>query len=655
MNRKIKIALAGNPNCGKTTLFNVLTGSNQFVGNWPGVTVEKKEGIYKNNKNVIITDLPGVYSLSPYTIEEGITRNYLINNTPDVIVNIIDGTNLERNLYLTTQLAELGIPMIIAVNMIDEVHKNGDKINLTVLSDELNVPVCEISALKKTGIDGAIQKAIATAIEKAIPKPQKIASDVQKRYEYTEHLLKSCYKKGFKNSYSISRKTDKILLNRYLAFPLFAVAMFMLFYVSVSLVGTHTGIWVNNALFGIFNLLGQAFELIDTPLWLERLILDGIFDGVGAVLGFVPQVFILFLMLSFLEACGYMSRIAFILDRIFRTFGMSGKSFIPLLIGTGCSVPGISSSRTIEDSQNRKITIITTSFLPCSAKLPVIAFVAAWFFDNAKWVAPSAYFLGIISVIISGILLTNSKIIPKSASPFVIELPPYRLPSLKSLLRSGTRRTTAFIKRAGTVIVAASVFIWLLSHLGISGRGIVLDEAMHLGSSFLGIVAKYISIIFKPLGFGNEAATIATVMGLAAKEEIVAVLNILEFNNMTPLSAYSFLAFNLLCAPCFGAVAAIKKEMCSIKWTLFAIAYQCIFAYAVSLCIYQYSLAMSGNINIYGFICALLITVLFLRLVLNKTYRVNLVYLKNKEPLITYSAKNNTPDCTICKKCKKII
>lgn len=693
---EIKIALAGNPNCGKTTLFNALTGANQFVGNWPGVTVEKKEGKLKGHKDIVITDLPGIYSLSPYTLEEVVARNYLIGERPDAILNIIDGTNLERNLYLTTQLVELGIPVVIAVNMMDIVRKNGDKINIAQLSKELGCAVCEISALKGTGIKEAAEKAVAAAkakestvpqhsfcgcvehaiahIEEAflhnVPEEQQrwyaikiferddkvleqlsIPEDVKnhieediasaekemdddaesiitnERYIYISSIINGCYKKKNKGGLTVSDKIDKIVTNRFLALPIFAVVMFIVYYVSITTVGGWATDWTNDGLFGeeswsIPTLLGNLLEKVNCAEWLSGLILDGIVGGVGAVLGFVPQMLVLFIFLGFLEACGYMARVAFVMDRIFRKFGLSGKSFIPMLIGTGCGIPGIMASRTIENERDRRMTITTTTFIPCGAKLPIIGLIAGALFDNSGLIAASAYFVGIAAIIISGIMLKKTKIFAGDPAPFVMELPAYHLPTVGNVLRSMWERGWSFIKKAGTVILLSAIVLWFLQSFGWeNGFGMVED----LDNSVLAKIGKGFAWIFAPLGWGEWKAAVATVTGLIAKENVVATFGQLfhfageelsengdEIWNevstyFTALSAYSFLVFNLLCAPCFAAMGAIKREMNSAKWTLFAIGYQCVFAYAVSLIIYQVGSIFTGNVNVFGLIVALIL------------------------------------------------
>ena len=693
---EIKIALAGNPNCGKTTLFNALTGANQFVGNWPGVTVEKKEGKLKGHKDIVITDLPGIYSLSPYTLEEVVARNYLIGERPDAILNIIDGTNLERNVYLTTQLVELGIPVVIAVNMMDIVRKNGDKINIAQLSKELGCAVCEISALKGTGIKEAAEKAVAAAkakestvpqhsfcgcvehaiahIEEAflhnVPEEQQrwyaikiferddkvleqlsIPEDVKnhieediasaekemdddaesiitnERYIYISSIIKGCYKKKNKGGLTVSDKIDKIVTNRFLALPIFAVVMFIVYYVSITTVGGWATDWTNDSLFGeeswsIPTLLGNLLDKLNCADWLYGLIIDGIVGGVGAVLGFVPQMLVLFIFLGFLEACGYMARVAFVMDRIFRKFGLSGKSFIPMLIGTGCGIPGIMASRTIENERDRRMTITTTTFIPCGAKLPIIGLIAGALFDNSGLIAASAYFVGIAAIIISGIMLKKTKIFAGDPAPFVMELPAYHLPTVGNVLRSMWERGWSFIKKAGTVILLSAIVLWFLQSFGWeNGFGMVED----LDNSVLAKIGKGFAWIFAPLGWGEWKAAVATVTGLIAKENVVTTFGQLfhfageELSEngdeiwsevstyFTALSAYSFLVFNLLCAPCFAAMGAIKREMNSAKWTLFAIGYQCVFAYAVSLIIYQVGSIFTGNVNVFGLIVALIL------------------------------------------------
>ena len=760
-------------------MFNALTGSNQFVGNWPGVTVEKKEGKLKGHKNVIVMDLPGIYSLSPYTLEEVVARNYLIGERPDAILNIIDGTNLERNLYLTTQLVELGIPVVIAVNMMDVVKKNGDKIDIKELSRELGCEVYEISALKGTGIMDAANAAVAACtstktvpqhtfagpvehalahIEEAVvhnmPEEQQrwyaikvferddkvlaqlnvpkavldhVEKDIQaaeteldddaesiitnERYVYIASILKGCYKKKQTSGMTVSDKIDRVVTNRFAALPIFAAVMVLVYFISVTTVGGWVTDWTNDGLFGDgFHLFGMGTseyedaineyaeenvwtdEMISTvqdavdagvigadalladiedgdfatfdedygsyadslaeagydisaiydagmedapdtsefgtwvpgiPVlaenalnavgcadWLQGLILDGIIGGVGAVLGFVPQMLVLFIFLGFLEACGYMARVAFVMDRIFRRFGLSGKSFIPMLIGSGCGVPGIMASRTIENERDRRMTVMVTTFIPCGAKMPIIALIAAALFGGAWWVAPSAYFLGIAAIIISGIMLKKTKMFSGDPAPFVMELPAYHWPTVGNVLRSMWERGWSFIKRAGTIILLSSIIIWAGSSFGVVDGAFLFDPEMDLGDSILGIIGGAICWIFSPLGFGNIKATVATIMGLVAKEEVVGVFGVLDFEGLTPLAGYAFLAFNLLCAPCFAAMGAIRREMNSAKWFWFAVGYQCGFAYIVSLIIYQLGLLFSGSVNVIGLIFAVLFIVL---------------------------------------------
>ncbi|MBQ4349093.1 MAG: ferrous iron transport protein B [Clostridia bacterium] len=701
----IKIALAGNPNCGKTTLFNALTGSNQYVGNWPGVTVEKKEGKLKKNPDVTVVDLPGIYSLSPYTLEEVVARNFLVEERPDVILNIVDGTNIERNLYLTTQLTELGIPVVAAINMMDIVNKNGDEINLEVLAKKFGCKAVEISALKGTGINEAAEAAIEAAkagtaipqhrfsgevehaiahIEEAtvhsLPDEQQrwyaikiferdpkvieklgISKDViehiekdiahveeemdddaesiitNERYEYIDRVIKSCYTKKRRNALSVSDKIDRVLTNRFLALPIFAAIMFLVYYVSVSTVGTWATDWANDGVFGegweLFGAFIPGIPVLAENLlvsigcapWLQSLIIDGIIGGVGAVLGFVPQILVLFTFLSFLEGCGYMSRIAFVMDKIFRKFGLSGKSFIPMLVGTGCSVPGIMASRTIENERDRRMTIITTSFIPCSAKIPVIAMIAGALFGGAAWVAPSAYFMGIAAVVLSGLILKKTKLFQGDVAPFVMELPAYHMPTAGNVLRTTWERGWSFIKKAGTIILLSSVVLWFLQSFGTENgsSGMVED----LNNSILAVMGNALARVFSPLGFGNWQSTVAALTGLIAKENIVAtfgvllgnpevtvetgeeVWDILRSEIFSPVSAYSFLAFNLLCAPCFAAMGAIRREMNNGKWTAFAIGYQCIFAYAIALIINQFGLLFTGSANIIGLIAAVIVLV----------------------------------------------
>ncbi len=759
----LKIALAGNPNSGKTTLFNALTGSNQFVGNWPGVTVEKKEGRLKGNKEVIITDLPGIYSLSPYTLEEVVARNYLINERPDAILNIVDGSNLERNLYLTTQLTELGIPVVIAVNMMDSVEKNGDKIDFNRLAEASGCEVVPISALKGRGVKEAAAKAVKAAENKLksspahrfsskteayldeiasridgrvneaqkrfyavklferddkiryavknLPETEDITAAAEKemdddaeslitneRYTYISSIIESCYKKKSRQKLTASDKIDKVVTNRILALPIFAVVMFIVYYISVTTVGTWATDWTNDGLFGggfhlfgigteqyesavteyaekniwtpeVIDLVNAAAEenvvgaedilgtieeqdfggfeeaygsyadslseagfdiseavdaaleaedmpstenygvwvpgipvlaenglsAIGTADWLNSLIIDGIIGGVGAVLGFVPQMLVLFIFLAFLESCGYMARIAFIMDRIFRKFGLSGKSFIPMLIGTGCGVPGIMASRTIENDRDRKMTIMTTTFIPCGAKLPIIALISGALFGGAWWVAPSAYFVGAAAIVVSGIILKKTKMFAGDPAPFVMELPAYHMPTIGNILRSMWERGSSFIRKAGTIILLSSIVIWAGSRFGNTGAGFGYSSEMELESSVLGMIGGAVKWIFAPLGFGSIKAVIATIMGLVAKEEVVGVFGVLDFEGLTKLSAYSFLLFNLLCAPCFAAIGAIKREMNSAKWTWFAIGYQCVFAYITALCVFQLGMLFTGG------------------------------------------------------------
>lgn len=789
----LRIALAGNPNSGKTTLFNALTGSNQFVGNWPGVTVEKKEGKLKKHNDVVITDLPGIYSLSPYTLEEVVARNYLITERPDAILNIIDGTNLERNLYLTTQLTELGIPVVVAINMMDVVKKNGDKINTAELSRELGCKVVEISALKGTGIMDAAEAAIDAAqngktvpmhtfsgtvehalahIEEAavhnLPEEQQrwyaikiferddkvleqikldksvlehIETDIKavedeldddaesiitnERYVYIGQIIKGCYKKKSAGKLSTSDKIDKVVTNRFAALPIFAVVMFLVYYIAVSTVGTFATDWANDGVFGdgwhLFGIGTSAYddamtdyavnnvwtdemislvnaaadkgvigaediqgaiadedfgafdeaygsyadslaeegfdisaiydtalgeeaegvpdpseygvwvpgipvlaenglEAVNCPEWLNSLLIDGIIGGVGAVLGFVPQMLVLFILLAFLESCGYMARITFVLDRIFRKFGLSGKSFIPMLIGTGCGVPGIMASRTIENERDRRMTIMTTTFIPCGAKLPIIALIASALFGGAWWVAPSAYFIGIAAIIISGIMLKKTKMFAGDPAPFVMELPAYHWPTVGNVLRSMWERAWSFIKKAGTIILLSSIIIWAGSCFGTMDGSFTFSTEMELENSVLGMIGNALCWIFAPLGFGNIKATVATIMGLVAKEEVVGVFGVLDFEGMTQLAAYSFLVFNLLCAPCFAAIGAIKREMNSAKWTWFAIGYQCVFAYAISLMIYQFGSVFTGGLNVIGLIAAIAVLAVMVYMLFIKKY-----------------------------------
>ena len=805
MEKQIKIALAGNPNCGKTTLFNALTGSNQFVGNWPGVTVEKKEGKLKKHDNVVIMDLPGIYSLSPYTLEEVVARNYLVGERPDAILNIIDGTNLERNLYLTTQLTELGIPVVIAINMMDVVRKNGDQINVAELSRELGVRIIEISALKGDGVmeaaeaavkaaegtktvpmhtfSGPVEHAIAHIEEAAVhnlPEEQQrwyaikiferddkvleklsipadvmthIDADIQaaekeldddaesiitnERYVYIAELIKSCYKKHNQGQLSASDKIDRIVTNRWLGLPIFAVVMYLVYYIAMVTVGSAATDWANDGLFGdgwhLFGigtseytevadnytaaseaisayydldteaddfdpdttladmkavqpasasatievedeetlamndmtvyydaipadadkettvgmsyldavtyfeengfdepdpadygvwvpgvpvLIGNALEAAGTAEWLNGLILDGIVAGVGAVLGFVPQMLVLFLMLAFLEACGYMARIAFVLDRIFRKFGLSGKSFIPMLIGTGCGIPGIMASRTIENERDRRMTIMTTTFIPCGAKVPFIAMVAGAIFGGAAWVATSAYFVGMAAIIISGIMLKKTKMFSGDPAPFVMELPAYHWPTLGNVLRSMWERGWSFIKKAGTIILLSTIFVWFTTYFGWAEDGFRMLSEEEIDCSILARIGSLIAWIFAPLGWGNWKAAVASITGLVAKENIVGTLGILYGGGdetvyqalgtvFTQISGYSFLVFNLLCAPCFAAIGAIKREMNNAKWTWFAIGYQCGFAYLCALMVNQFGKAFTGSLNVIGLVAAI--------------------------------------------------
>ncbi len=690
----IKIAIAGNPNCGKTTLFNSLTGSNQYVGNWPGVTVEKKEGQLKKHTDVSVIDLPGIYSLSPYTPEEVVARNYLVGERPDVILNIVDGTNIERNLYLTTQLMELGIPVVIAVNMMDIVRKNGDKINIAELSKAIGCHVVEISALKGEGIDKAVELAIDSAgkevlpehifsgdvehavahieeaaihnmedekqrwyaikiferdeiirkelnldagllehIEKDIRHVEKHFDDdaesiiINERYDYIEKILKNCVKKKSIGRLSMSDKIDKVVTNRFLALPIFVFAMWFVYYISIGSIGDWTVGFMNDTLFGewIIPAVGKGLTALGTYPWLNSLITDGIIGGVGAVLGFVPQMMILFLMLSLLEDCGYMSRVAFIMDKLFRKFGLSGKSFIPMLVASGCGVPGIMASRTIDQERDRRITIMTTGFIPCGAKMPIVGMVAGALFGGSALIAVSAYFIGVAAVIISGIMLKKTKPFAGRPAPFVMELPAYHAPLVSNVARTVWDRGWSFVKRAGTVILAASVLIWVLDSLTFEGGFHYIGDGNE--TSVLNAVGSYIAVIFKPLGFGNWQATVATALGLVAKEEVVGVFGALgntaeaAFANIlhTPLAGYSFMVFNLLCAPCFAAMGAIKKEMNSPKWTAGAIGYMCAFAYGVSLIIYQFGLWFtSTGGNIIGTVAAAVVLAYLLYMVFRK-------------------------------------
>ncbi len=778
----IKIALAGNPNSGKTTLFNALTGSNQFVGNWPGVTVEKKEGKLKSDKSVTITDLPGIYSLSPYTLEEVVARNYILDEKPDAILNIVDGTNLERNLYLTTQLLELGVPVVVAVNMMDIVKKSGSRINCSKLSASLGCPVVEISALKGSGIQEAADAVVSAAggsqpivhrfsvgvedylsrIEKMLGVPEKqkrfyaiklferddkIAENgkslpnvddiiekaeaefdddsesiiTNERYDFITSIIGSCYVNKQRGKLTVSDKIDKIVTNRFLALPIFVVVMFLVYYISWTTVGTVLTDWTNDGVFGDgWHLTGQSeydeamnayaseyiwtdgvvktvdaaaqaevpgaadiqsaivdgdysafdeaygsyadslaqagydisaqvdkaletdsvpatedygiyipgipvfvergLDAINCADWLKSLVVDGIVGGVGAVIGFVPQMLVLFILLAILEGCGYMARVAFIMDRIFRRFGLSGKSFIPMLIGTGCGVPGVMASRTIENDRDRKMTVMTTTFIPCGAKMPIVALISTALFHGAWWVAPSAYFIGIAAIVISGIILKKTKIFAGDPAPFVMELPTYHLPTFGFVIRSMWERGSSFIKKAGTIILLSSIFIWAGSHFGTtSSGGFGFDLEMELESSVLGMIANAVKWIFLPLGFDNIKATIATVMGLVAKEEVVGVFGVLDFEGMSAIAAYSFLIFNLLCAPCFAAIGAIRREMNSAKWTMIAIGYQTVFAYCVSLMVYNIGGLISGSVGFSVWtVLAVAVLAVFLYLIFRK-------------------------------------
>lgn len=691
----IKIALAGNPNCGKTTLFNALTGANQFVGNWPGVTVEKKEGKLKGHKDVVIMDLPGIYSLSPYTLEEVVARNYLITERPDAILNIVDGTNLERNLYLSTQVMELGIPVIMAVNMMDLVNKNGDKIDIAHLSKQLGCQVVEISALKGTGVKEAAEKAVQLAenrranaavhtfdqkvedvlreieghlgaeipeeqkrfyaiklferdsrigeqmksvpnVEGIIKKAEKELDDdsesiiTNERYNYIAGVIKKCYVKRNKEKLSRSDKIDRVITNRWLGLPIFAAIMFVVYYVSVTTVGTIVTDWTNDTLFAgwIAPAAQNGLEAINCAPWLTGLLVDGIIGGVGAVLGFVPQMLVLFIFLGFLEGCGYMARVAFILDRIFRKFGLSGKSFIPMLIGSGCGVPGVMASRTIENDRDRKMTVMTTTFIPCGAKLPIIALIAGALFRDAAWVSPVSYFIGIAAVVCSGIILKKFKRFSGEPAPFVMELPAYHFPTVGSVLRSMWERGWSFIKKAGTIILLSTIVIWFLQGFGIEGGAFGMVE--NIDNSILAAVGGGIAWIFIPLGFGFWQAAVAAVTGLVAKENVVATFGILYgvaevaengeeiwgalAQSFTPQAAFAFLVFNLLCAPCFAAMGAIKREMNNRGWFWFAIGYQCILAYCVSLCVYQiWNLIATGTFGFFT-IVAFVLMALFIYL-----------------------------------------
>ena len=704
----VKIALAGNPNSGKTTLFNALTGSNQFVGNWPGVTVEKKEGKLRGQKDVIIMDLPGIYSLSPYTLEEVVARNYLIGDRPDAIINIVDGTNIERNLYLSTQLMELGIPVIMAVNMMDIVQKNGDMIDTGKLGEKLGCEVTRISALKGTGVMETADRAVLLAksgnaakavhefgeeaesiikrveerivgivpaeqkrffavkllekddkIKEQMPSVPDVSADIKEmeaqfdddtesiitneRYVYISSVIAECVQKNRTQKLTISDKIDRWVTNRWLALPIFAIVMWLVYYVSVSTVGAFVTDWTNDVLFG--EIVPPAVEgilvAVNCADWLKGLILDGIVAGVGAVLGFVPQMLVLFIFLAFLEGCGYMARVAFIMDRIFRKFGLSGKSFIPMLIGTGCGVPGIMASRTIENDRDRKMTIMTTTFIPCGAKLPIIALLAGALFDGAAWVAPSAYFVGIAAVICSGIILKKTRMFAGDPAPFVMELPAYHMPTAGNVLRSMWERGYSFIKKAGTIILVSTVLLWFLMSFGWADGSFGMLEAEQLDSSILAAFGSILAPLFAPLGWGDWKMAVAAVTGLIAKESVVGTFGILFgfgevaedgteiwgqlAGSMTAIAAYSFLVFNLLCAPCFAAMGAIRREMNNIKWFWFAIGYQTLFAYVVSLCVYQIGNVLTGGGFGVGTVAAIVLAIMFIYL-LARPY-------KEREPL----------------------
>lgn len=713
---ELKIALAGNPNSGKTTMFNELTGSAQYVGNWPGVTVEKKEGKLKGHKDVVIQDLPGIYSLSPYTLEEVVARGYLVNEKPDAIINIVDGTNIQRNLYLTTQLIELGIPVVVAVNMIDVVRKNGDTINLKKLGESIGCEVIETSALKGIGSSEVANKAIQLAKEKkSIELPHVFNGSVEhaiahieesiehlirsdnlrwyaiklferdekvidklnlsnelishienhivecereldddaesiitnQRYSYISKVDSNCVKKKNKNNLTASDKIDKVLTNRWLALPIFAVVMFLVYYISVTTIGTFVTDYTNDTIFGewILPTVGGWLDGAGVAPWLTGLVVDGIIGGVGAVLGFVPQMLILFLMLSMLEDCGYMARVAFIMDRIFRKFGLSGKSFIPMLIGSGCSVPGIMASRTIEQDRDRKMTIMTTSFIPCGAKMPIIALIAGALFGGAWWVAPAAYFIGVAAVITSGIILKKTKMFAGNPAPFVMELPAYHTPTAVNVLRSTWERGWSFIKRAGTVIMLSSIILWFLQAFGYVDGAFKMVEDNN--TSLLANIGRFIAPIFAPLGFGTWQAAVGTFTGLIAKENVVGTLGVLygfaevaedgmEYwammaKDFTALSAFSFLIFNLLCAPCFAAMGAIKREMNSAKWTWFAIGYLCVFAYTISLIVYQIGMLFTGaGFTVLTFVAFVLLALLVF-LLIRKNKHEGMTSVENKE------------------------
>ena len=686
----LRIALAGNPNSGKTTLFNALTGSTQYVGNWPGVTVEKKEGKYKKQKDVIITDLPGIYSLSPYTLEEVVARNYLLKEKPDAILNIVDATNLERNLYLTTQCMELGIPVVIALNMMDIIEKNGDQISVKKLSEKLGVEIVEISALKGTGVDKAAEAAINAAKKGIAPAAPKFSGEVEQvldslrpilsgvpedkkrwyeikvferdekigdqisydkaaaekiikaaeekmdddsesiitneRYEFITDLLEGSYDKKNAGNMTISDKIDRVVTNRWLAIPIFLLVMWVVYFLAINTIGTMGTDWVNDVLFGeiVPGAVEGLLDSIGAADWLKGLILDGIVAGVGAVLGFLPQMIVLFICLAFLEGCGYMARIAFIMDRIFRRFGLSGKSFIPMMVGTGCGVPGVMASRTIENERDRRMTIMTTTFIPCGAKLPIIGLIAGALFGNSALIGWSAYVVGIAAIVISGIILKKTKMFAGDPAPFVMELPAYHIPTFSSVFHSVWERASSFVKKAGTVILLATILVWFMSSFGFyEGAFQMLPEEDFMEHSILAALGNTVAWIFAPLGWGSWKPAVAAVTGLIAKENVVGTFGILykygevsEMGeeiwanlqaDMSALAGYSFLVFNLLCAPCFAAIGAIKREMNNAKWTWFAIGYQCGFAYLASLCIYQIGSAVTGNMNIIGLIVSLVV------------------------------------------------
>lgn len=705
----LKIALVGNPNSGKTTLFNALTGANQYVGNWPGVTVEKKEGKLKGNKEATLVDLPGIYSLSPYTLEEVVARNFLLEEMPDAIINIVDGTNIERNLYLSTQILELGIPVVMAINMMDVVEKNGDLINIDELNKSLGCKVIKISALKGKGIKELSNIAIELAnisgeikvvhkfddtietvikeVEAKIPESKnrrfvaikllerdsKIVEHLEKeidvdseitvlekkfeddtesiitneRYNYITSIIENCViKKAPKGSLTTSDKIDKIVTSRILGLPIFAAVMFLVYYISITTIGGFCTDWVNDNLFGKYipNIVDKALNSIGCADWLYGLIQDGIVAGVGAVLGFVPQILVLFICLAFLEGCGYMARVAFVMDRVFRKFGLSGKSFIPMLIGTGCGVPGIMASRTIENERDRRMTVMTTTFIPCSAKLPIIALIAGAFFDNAGWVSWSAYFVGVSAIIVSGIILKKTKMFAGKPAPFVMELPSYHFPTLGSILRSMWERGYSFIKKAGTIILLSTIFVWFTTYFGwVDGRFqmLAIDENPELiDGSLLSYIGNGIAWIFKPLGFGDWKSAVAAITGLIAKENVVGTFGILFHfgevgeegaeiwaalrDNIIPIAAYAYLVFNLLCAPCFAAMGAIKREMNNIKWFWFAIGYQCIFAYLIALCVYQLGGVILGSVSFgLGTISAIIIVFALLYLIFRPAKKYN--------------------------------